>query len=196
LYTTLTAPQNLRNNSGIYGQINPLTVSYNDVVEIVINNQTPSGHPWHLHGHQFQVVARGGANTTYSPSQADPSPMMRDVAGVEPFGFLVIRFRATNPGIQLLHCHIEWHVEAGLTATVIEAPEKMQQLSIPADAKANCANGGYLSAGNAGGNTQNWLDASNFNTVVPQVNNGALYTGKGSKAKRMGLVQRRNQFGL
>jgi iron transport multicopper oxidase len=101
LYTTLTAPQNLRNNSAIYGQINPLVVSYNDVVEIVINNMTPFGHPWHLHGHQFQVVARGGANTTYNPAEADPSPMMRDVAGVKPKGYVVFRFQATNPGIQL-----------------------------------------------------------------------------------------------
>jgi iron transport multicopper oxidase len=101
LYTALTAPQELRNNSAIYGQINPFVVNYNNVVEIVINNLTPTGHPWHLHGHEFQVVARGGANTTYDPATADPNPMMRDVAGVEGDGFVVFRFMATNPGIQL-----------------------------------------------------------------------------------------------
>jgi iron transport multicopper oxidase len=101
LYTTLTAPQNLRNNSALYGPINSLMVSYNDVVEIVINNQTPLKHPWHLHGHQFQVVARGGAGTSYDPSTADPEPMMRDVVGVDGNGYVVIRFTATNPGIQL-----------------------------------------------------------------------------------------------
>jgi iron transport multicopper oxidase len=212
LYTTLTAPQSLRNNSAIYGPINPVMVSYNDVVEIVINNLSALKHPWHLHGHQFQVVARGGANTTYDPSTADPEPMMRDVVNVDKNGYIVLRFRATNPGVQLrkfasydpkllqhqltssiVHCHIEWHVAAGLTATVIEAPEHMQQLKIPADATANCANGGYLSAGNAGGNTQDWTDSSNYVTTVPQVNNGALYTGKGSgsKAKRTTHVVRR-----
>jgi iron transport multicopper oxidase len=108
LYTTLTAPQTLRNNSAIYGQINPLVVNYNDVVEVVINNLTPVGHPWHLHGHQFQVVARGGANTTYDPANADPSPMMRDVAGVESNGYVVFRFKATNPGIQLRKFLLLW----------------------------------------------------------------------------------------
>jgi iron transport multicopper oxidase len=49
LYTALTAPEALRNNSAIYGQINPLVVSKDDVVEIVINNQSPAAHPWHMH---------------------------------------------------------------------------------------------------------------------------------------------------
>jgi hypothetical protein len=77
----------------------------------------------------------------------------------------------------------------------------MQQLSIPSDALANCANGGYLSAGNAGGNTQNWTDSSNYVTSVPQVNNGALYTGKGSGSKakrtvvkRQTMAERRNML--
>jgi iron transport multicopper oxidase len=115
--------------------------------------------------------------------------MVRDVAGVKPNGFVVFRFKADNPGIQLrtllcfiiierqltspaVHCHIEWHVEAGLTATILEGTTNMQHLSIPADAKQNCINGGYLASGNAGGNSANWTDSSNFNTVVPQVNNG------------------------
>jgi iron transport multicopper oxidase len=106
LYTTLTAPQNLRNNSAIYGQINPLIASYNDVVEIVIINQSPLKHPWHLHGHQFQVVARGAPNATYDPSVTDPVPMMRDVVGVQGNSYVVIRFQATNPGVQLRKSYI------------------------------------------------------------------------------------------
>lgn len=34
------------------------------------------------------------------------------------------------------HSHIEWHVEAGLTAILIEAPDRLQgNLQIPADRK-------------------------------------------------------------
>jgi hypothetical protein len=58
---------------------------------------------------------------------------------MQPGGYLVLRFRANNPGILLFHCRkllvalshkansliysstdIEWHAEAGLTATMIE----------------------------------------------------------------------------
>jgi hypothetical protein len=60
-------------------------------------------------------------------------PLYRDTVQVKANGYLVIRFVADNPGINLFHCHIEWHVEAGLTATLIEAPMLLQQQSIPAD---------------------------------------------------------------
>jgi iron transport multicopper oxidase len=104
LFTAMSAPQNYKLDPRVYGDnSNSFPVKFGDVVEVVINNLTPGGHPWHLHGHQFQVVARGGANTqgTYNPSTADPLPMKRDVAGVLPGGFVVFRFKADNPGIQL-----------------------------------------------------------------------------------------------
>jgi FtsP/CotA-like multicopper oxidase with cupredoxin domain len=104
LFTAISAPQDLKLNPVIYGvNSNAFAVKSNDVVEIVINNYTPSGHPWHLHGHQFQVVARGAANShgTYDPSTADPLPMKRDVAGVVAGGYVVFRFKADNPGVQL-----------------------------------------------------------------------------------------------
>jgi iron transport multicopper oxidase len=104
LFTAMSAPQDLKLDPRIYGvNSNSYPVKFGDVVEIVINNLTPSGHPWHLHGHQFQVVARGASGTqgTYNPATADPLPMKRDVAGVLPGGFVVFRFKADNPGIQL-----------------------------------------------------------------------------------------------
>lgn len=72
----------------------------------------------------------------------------------------------------------------------------MQDLQIPADAVANCANGGYPSSGNAGGNTQDWTNQSNYVTSVPQTNDGALWAGKGSgagsKTRRGATLRRRN----
>jgi iron transport multicopper oxidase len=104
LLTAISAPQDLKLNPVIYGvNSNSFAVKSGDVVEVVINNHTPGGHPWHLHGHQFQVVARGAANSqgTYNPSTADPLPMKRDVAGVVAGGYVVFRFKADNPGVQL-----------------------------------------------------------------------------------------------
>ena len=108
LYTALSVPAKDKMNPVVYGvNSNPFVVEYGDIVEVVINNAvTTSAHPWHLHGHQFQVVARSDPlaftnGQVYNPSQADPLPMRRDVAGVHQGGFVVFRFKADNPGIQL-----------------------------------------------------------------------------------------------
>ena len=189
LYTALSVPQQYKLDARVYGvNSNPLPVQYGDVVEIVLNNLTPGGHPFHLHGHQFQVVARSGPNAyingqTYDPSQADPIPMRRDVAGVQGGGYVVFRFKADNPGVQLFHCHIEWHVEAGLTATVLEATDRLGDLTIPDDHKAACIAGGMPYAGNAAGNMNNPLDLTGANTQVSQTNTGALWTGSSSKLR-------------
>lgn len=68
-----------------------------------------------------------------------------------------------NPGIWLFHCHIEWHVDSGLIATMIEAPLDLQQtLTIPDDHYAVCAAAAtpVPTVGNAAGNTVNLLDLS------------------------------------
>src|SRR5262249_29617418 len=148
LYTALSVPEEFKLDPRVYGvNSNSYPVKYGDTVEIVINNLTPFGHPFHLHGHQFQVVARSEENAVthghpYDSSQADPVPMRRDTAGVRPGGFVVFRFKADNPGVQLIHCHIEWHVEAGLTATILEATNELGDLKIPEDHKAACIAGG------------------------------------------------------
>lgn len=68
-----------------------------------------------------------------------------------------------NPGIWLFHCHLEWHVASGLSATIVEAPLDMQQtLTIPDDHFAACAAASppVATTGNAAGNTANLLDLS------------------------------------
>lgn len=111
----MSAPSaSLKSDPQIYGaNTNSFYVKFGDVIEVVINNLSNSLHPWHLHGHQFQVVARGDNQGTYNPSTADPLPMKRDVAGVRPGGYVVFRFKADNPGIQLsksCHCYlpVDW----------------------------------------------------------------------------------------
>jgi iron transport multicopper oxidase len=64
----------------------------------------------HLHGHVFQVVYRSEEDAgEYNDSmQLDfpANPMRRDTIQVKPNGFVILRFRADNPGIWLFHCHI------------------------------------------------------------------------------------------
>jgi iron transport multicopper oxidase len=116
-------------------------------------------HPFHLHGHAFQVVYRSeeeaGAylgNETFAPL-----PMRRDTVLVKPNGNMVLRFRADNPGVWLFHCHIEWHVASGLVATMIEAPLALQKIlplgAIPQDHLEACRQMKSPFSGNAAGNT-------------------------------------------
>jgi iron transport multicopper oxidase len=112
LYTAATTGDS-NTNPVIYGDINPFIVSHNDVVDIVINNQDAAIHPFHLHGHQFQVMTRPKSGTGNYPGRTggfSSKPPRRDVVSVNANSYAVLRFKADNPGVFLFHCHIEWHV--------------------------------------------------------------------------------------
>jgi iron transport multicopper oxidase len=154
----------------IYGDVNPYVAKKGDIVQLTVNNLDAAIHPFHLHGHQFQVCERpsSGAGTYNGHDREFPAvPMRRDTIAVNPGSYAVIRFVADNPGVWLFHCHIEWHVVMGLTATIIEAPEDLAGLTIPEDSQAACAAQNIPTAGNAAGNTQNLTDLAGANTVAP-----------------------------
>ena len=151
---------------------------YGQVVDIIVNNLDAAIHPFHLHGHQFQVLARPASGAGKYPGAGvhlNPLPPSRDTASVNANSYAVFRFRADNPGVYLFHCHIEWHVEMGLTATIVEAPEKLRGLKIPQDHIDNCKALGIPYKGNAGGNVDNPLDTSNYNTEPPETYIGYVW---------------------
>jgi iron transport multicopper oxidase len=185
LYTANTVGPEFASNPAVYGQVNPFVVKYGDIVEIVINNHHNNLHPWHLHGHHFQVLQRSDINAgPYRGLYPNVSttPVKRDTIMVQNKGHAVLRFRADNPGVWLLHCHIEWHVEAGLMATIIEAPETFPQ-SVNAPPKSHynvCAAYPAPISGNAAGN--DGTDLSGLDTEVTPGSTGALYQGKANAA--------------
>ena len=94
---------------------------------MLINNTDGGGHPFHLHGHNFWVVATSNepdAEIVYKGKY-----VLRDVVTVPAVGWAKIRFVADNPGVWLFHCHIDWHGRAGLVTTFIEAPEFLTKSS-------------------------------------------------------------------
>ncbi|PVH88865.1 multicopper oxidase [Cadophora sp. DSE1049] len=188
LYTALSAGKQATNPI-IYGvNSNSYVLRYNEVVEVVLINHDDGHHPWHLHGHNFQIIDRSPPDTEYNPANVVPvskTPVRRDVVQVHSNGYVVIRFRADNPGIQLFHCHIEWHVEAGLIANFIEAPEQLQNsLSIPRQHLKICENQGIPTKGNAAGNTKDFTDLTGANTEFERDNWGALINPPKRAAKR------------
>lgn len=174
LSTALTSGE-FATNSFIYGNSHAFVLQKNDVVDIVLNNQDTGKHPFHLHGHTFQVIARGaGVDDDLSPVAFNESdhepfpevPMIRDTVYVNPQSYIVMRFKADNPGVWLFHCHIEWHLEQGLAIVLIEAPEEMQETEsqqMTDNFLEVCANVGVNTSGNAAGNTVNFLDLKGAN---------------------------------
>jgi len=82
-----------------------------------------AAHPIHLHGHDFALLAQ--SNKTYSKEEADKlikrdNPPRRDVALVPSGGYIIIAFKADNPGVWLMHCHIAFHASSGLALQIIE----------------------------------------------------------------------------
>jgi FtsP/CotA-like multicopper oxidase with cupredoxin domain len=87
----------------------PLPVAKGERVELIFANQTPMPHPMHLHGHEFQVVEIDGKRFAGA---------VRDTVLVPPGRRVVVAFDANNPGLWALHCHLLYHLEAGMFATL------------------------------------------------------------------------------
>jgi len=86
----------------------PLPIANGERVELVMANKTPMPHPMHLHGHQFQVVEIDGQRLAGA---------VRDTVLVPPRTRVVVAFDADNPGWWAFHCHLLYHLEAGMFAT-------------------------------------------------------------------------------
>lgn len=96
--------------------------------------------------------------------------MRRDVIMIAGGGHTVWRFLADNPGVWLIHCHMDWHAAAGLTATLIEAPLQLQKAQkIPRAAIENCKRQGLPYRGNAAGNRKKPLNLMGVNEA-PSLN--------------------------
>ncbi|KAK8131536.1 Laccase-1 [Apiospora sp. TS-2023a] len=90
----------------------------------VIENQNALPHPMHLHGHDFLILGHSppeGEPTAFSGGSLNlENPTRRDVTMLPGNGWLVVAFKADNPGNWLFHCHIAWHVSSGLGVDFLE----------------------------------------------------------------------------
>ncbi|KAJ3043643.1 ferroxidase fet3 [Rhizophlyctis rosea] len=144
------------NNSAIYGrQTNAVVLPHNAMIQLVVNNNDGGPHPFHLHGHVFQIMNR--SESFYDPNvplPPNPNPVRRDTVFIPPFGSVVLRYRADNPGVWLFHCHIQWHMDQGLVMVMVEAPDVFQQRSsnnVPSYLTDQCKALGKPVSGNAAG---------------------------------------------
>ena len=106
---------------GISGTINGKSFDMNRIDEEVSLNETEiwiirnsggmmqtSGHPFHVHGTQFQIISRNGQ---VPPLQEQG---FKDTVFVNIGEEVKIRVRFTHPGLFMYHCHILEHEDSGM----------------------------------------------------------------------------------
>ncbi|KAJ3293253.1 hypothetical protein HDU79_000547 [Rhizoclosmatium sp. JEL0117] len=130
--------------------INPVTVHNNEWVFLMIQNADAMEHPFHIHGHSFYIL--GAGNLRHQSVQGNGTLPRRDTIQVPACvggtggtgeqgclkGFVNLAIKFDNPGAWLFHCHVEWHMSAGLVMTFINngdgAPGALPDLTQNPDA--------------------------------------------------------------
>jgi len=105
------------------------------VMQWVINNNSTSTHPLHIHGRRFQIVAVGGGDggSRFDPSLHPRLPggstfaPMRDTFDMQPQGWVVLRMIVENPGMWMLHCHVGVHQALGMASILSVLPDQQVQ---------------------------------------------------------------------
>ena len=72
-----------------------------------MRNASDDIHPIHLHRHSFEITKIGGKHT---------SGITKDVVMLGGFQEMEVDFVANNPGLTLLHCHMQLHMDFGFMA--------------------------------------------------------------------------------
>ena len=70
----------------------------------------PMGHPIHLHGQRFLVLARNG--------EPNEDLVWKDTVLVPAGGTVDLLVDTSNPGRWMLHCHIAEHLESGMHTVI------------------------------------------------------------------------------
>ena len=91
----------------------PIRFSYNERVRVKLVNNTMMAHPIHLHGHFFELV---------NGAPADRQPLKHTMV-VQPGGTATFDLTADEPGDWAFHCHLLYHMHAGMFQVVnVAAP--------------------------------------------------------------------------
>jgi len=73
--------------------------------------------------------------------ESTANALRRDTLTVRSYDWALIRFVADNPGLWALHCHMAWHMEAGLLMQFMSRADVMRTMDVPSEVKGLCAAG-------------------------------------------------------
>lgn len=91
----------------------PIPFRKDERVRITLVNDTMMGHPIHLHGHFFELVTGHGE---YAPR--------KHTIQVQPGGTVTFDFTADAVGDWAFHCHLLYHMHAGMMQVVTVRPDE------------------------------------------------------------------------
>jgi CopA family copper-resistance protein len=87
----------------VLSETNKILIKKGENVRIVLYNNSMMRHPMHLHGHDFRVIN----------GQGDYAPL-KNVLDIMPMETDTIEFNANLEGDWFFHCHILYHMMAGM----------------------------------------------------------------------------------
>ena len=90
----------------------PIRFGFDERVRVKLVNQTMMAHPIHLHGHFFELV--NGADHMHQP--------LKHTVIVQPGGTVTFDLTANEPGDWAFHCHLLYHMHAGMMQVVTVRP--------------------------------------------------------------------------
>jgi iron transport multicopper oxidase len=105
-------------------------ISNNQIIDVIINNIDYDSHPFHLHGHHVWILSQGNASDGYfnqTTLNHFTNPTYRDTFTVNPYSYILFRFKTDNPGLWMIHCHNDWHLQLGMAAIFIESPQLIKK---------------------------------------------------------------------
>jgi FtsP/CotA-like multicopper oxidase with cupredoxin domain len=101
----------------VLAETDKILIKKGEIVRITLYNNSMMRHPMHLHGHDFRVVN----------GQGDYAPL-KNVLDIMPMETNVIEFEANLEGDWFFHCHILYHMMAGMNrvfSTENQAPNPL-----------------------------------------------------------------------
>ena len=87
----------------VLSEVDKILIKKGEIVRITLYNNSMMRHPMHLHGHDFRVIN----------GQGDYAPL-KNVLDIMPMETNVIEFEANAEGDWFFHCHILYHMMAGM----------------------------------------------------------------------------------
>ncbi|RZV35534.1 MAG: copper resistance system multicopper oxidase [Sphingomonadaceae bacterium] len=91
----------------------PIRFAFNERVRVKLVNDTMMAHPIHLHGHFFELV-NGGEHNMHQPR--------KHTLVVQPGSSATFDLTADEPGDWAFHCHLLYHMHAGMMQVVTVRP--------------------------------------------------------------------------
>jgi FtsP/CotA-like multicopper oxidase with cupredoxin domain len=107
--------------------------SYNPFVDKNPPHLGPESDALRNHTDDVNNPSTGYNTGLYDTSRA----ALRDTVQIPSRGYAVLRFRAENPGVWLLHCHMLWHSATGM-AMLIDVQGDPAGLNAHADSGESC----------------------------------------------------------